>query len=163
MDILKFQEFINESNSLNEAGVPLYRGSSFNPEKTIKRNMLLPELQNLLDQLRSGSISEVTVLGEVPTQGKNAPEYLRDLFKETGAEPEDETEDIEDDVYDPETETWKKSDYEKKERNIFVDTEYILKDVDMTKGVVLGIPYSLRKNNIVVELDPETIDEVFIK
>ncbi len=163
MNILKFQEFINESNSLNESGIPLYRGSNFNPEKTIKRNMLLPELQNLLDQLRSGSISEVTVLGEVSTQGKNTPEYLRDLFKETGTELEDETEDIEDDVYDPETETWKKSDYEKKERNIFVDSEYILKDVDMTKGVVLGIPYSLRKKNIVVELDPETIDEVFIK
>jgi hypothetical protein len=163
MNILKFQEFINESNSLNESGIPLYRGSNFNPEKTIKRNMLLPELQNLLDQLRSGSISEVTVLGEVSTQGKNTPEYLRDLFKETGTEQEGETEDIEDDMYDPETGTWKKADYEEKQRNIFVDTEFILKDVDMVKGVVIGIPYSLRKKNIVVELDPETIDEVFIK
>jgi hypothetical protein len=33
----------------------------------------------------------------------------------------------------------------------------------MTKGVILGIPYSLKRKNIVVELDPEAIDEVYIR
>jgi hypothetical protein len=162
MNILRFQEFINESISLNESGVALYRGSSFNPEKYVKKNAVLPELQNLLSQLMSGSLSEVTILADIPTQGKNAPEYLKDIFKETDIQSGSEYEDG-DDIYDPDTETWKKRDYEEREKNIFVDSEFLLKDVDMVKGVVLGIPYSLRKKNIVVEIDPETIDEIFIK
>ena len=65
----------------------------------------------------------------------------------------------------PETGTYTKAKYsqEEPESNIFVDSEFIVKDIDMTKGVILGIPYSLKRKNIVVELDPESIDEVFIK
>jgi hypothetical protein len=76
---------------------------------------------------------------------------------------DEETEDLADDVYDPETDTYKKSDYEDKERNIFFDSEFVVKEVDMTKGVIIGIPYSLKKKNILVEIDPENVDEVFIK
>jgi hypothetical protein len=170
MNILRFEQFVNESFSLNESGIPLYRGTNFNPERTIKRNRLLPELQDLLGQVMSGSISELTVLADIPSQGKNAPQYVKDMYKEMGmsgygeeSKMDDDSLEIEDDVYDPETGEYKKMDYEEKEKNIFVDSEFVVKDIDMTKGVILGVPYSLRRKNIVVELDPDTIDEVFVK
>jgi len=174
MNILRFAQFVNESNSsLNESGIPLYRGTSFNPERTLKRNKLLGELQDLLGQVMTGSISELTVLADIPSQGKNAPQYVKDMYAEMGIsgyekakEEGDEIEgEEEDDTYDPETGTYTKAKYsvEEPERNIFVDSEFIVKDIDMTKGVILGIPYSLKRKNIVVELDPEAIDEVFIK
>jgi hypothetical protein len=166
MNILRFAQFINESNSVNESGIPLYRGTDFNPERTIKRNRLLAEVQDLLGQVMSGDLTEVTVLADIPTQGKNAPQYIKDIYAEMGMEgygEDEETEDLADDVYDPETDTYKKVDYEDKERNIFFDSEFIVKEVDMTKGVIIGIPYSLKKKNILVEIDPENVDEVFIK
>jgi hypothetical protein len=166
MNILRFAQFINESNSVNESGIPLYRGTDFNPERTIKRNRLLAEVQDLLGQVMSGDLTEVTVLADIPTQGKNAPQYIKDIYAEMGMEgygEDEETEDLADDVYDPETDTYKKSDYEDKERNIFFDSEFVVKEVDMTKGVIIGIPYSLKKKNILVEIDPENVDEVFIK
>ena len=73
MNILRFEQFINESNSVNESGIPLYRGTDFNPERTIKRNRLLQEVQDLLGQVMTGDLTEVTVLADIPTQGKNAP------------------------------------------------------------------------------------------
>ena len=179
MNILRFAQFVNESNSsLNESGIPLYRGRSFNAEKSIKRNKLLGELQDLLSQVMTGSISELTVLADIPAQGKNAPQYVKDMYaamgisgyekaKEEGEkEGEEEIEgEEEDDTYDPETGTYTKAKYsmEEPERNIFIDSEFVVKDIDMTKGVILGIPYSLKRKNIVVELDPEAIDEVYIR
>ena len=172
MNILRFSQFVNESNaSLNESGIPLYRGSNFNPERTLKRNRLLGELQDLLGQVMTGSISELTVLADVPTQGKNAPQYVKDMYAAMGisgyekAKEEEVEGEEEDDTYDPETGTYTKAKYsqEEPESNVFVDSEFIVKDIDMTKGVILGIPYSLKRKNIVVELDPESIDEVFIK
>jgi hypothetical protein len=166
MNILRFAQFINESNSVNESGIPLYRGTDFNPERTIKRNRLLQEVQDLLGQVMSGDLTEVTVLADIPTQGKNAPQYIKDIYAEMGIEgygEDEETEDLADDVYDPETDTYKKADYEDKEKNIFFDSEFVVKEVDMTKGVIIGIPYSLKKKNILVEIDPENVDEVFVK
>lgn len=166
MSILRFIDFVNESYSVNESGVPLYRGTNFNPERTIKRNILLSELQDILAQVMSGELTEVTVLADIPTQGKNAPQYIKDIYSEMGMKPSDgEMDDSGDDIYDPETDTYtiRSGMGDDAERNIFVDSEFLVKDVDMTKGVIIGIPYSLRKKNIMVELDPETIDEVFVK
>jgi|688.fasta_scaffold724122_2 hypothetical protein len=166
MSILRFIDFVNESYSVNESGVPLYRGTNFDPERTIKRNRLLPELQDILAQVMSGDLSEVTVLADIPTQGKNAPQYIKDIYAEMGMKsPDEEVDDSGDDIYDPETDTYTRRSGmgDDTERNIFVDSEFLVKDIDMTKGVIIGIPYSLRKKNVMVELDPETIDEVFVK
>jgi len=163
MNILRFQEFVNESYLINESGVPLYRGQNFNPERTIKRNKIIQEIQDLLSEVMAGSISEVTVLADIPTQGKNAPQYIKDLYGEMGMEDFDQAEEFEDDIYDPETGTYKKMDYEEKEKNIFVDSEFLVKDVDTVKGVIIGVPYSMKRKDIRVEIDPEVVEEVFVK
>ena len=162
MKLLRFFEFVNESNSVNESGIPVFRGANFNPERTIKRNRLLEELQDLLTQVMNGTISEVTVLGEVPTQGKNTPQYLKDIYSEMGVDIPDE----EDDKYDPETDVYvgdRDKNPDDPSQNIFVDSEFVVKEVDFTRNLILATPYSLKRKNIVVELDPDTVDEVFIK
>ena len=144
MRILKFEEFLNEQSVYN-VGVPLYRGNSFEAEKTIKRNALISELQDLLSQVASGALSELTVVAEIPTQGKNAPQYLKDIYSEMG--------------YDPS----KDRDMDEPSKNIFVDSEFLVKDVDQTRGVIMAVPYSLRRKGVMVEITPEMVEEAFIK
>ena len=162
MAILRFNEFISGSApQVNESGIPLYRGTVVNPERTIKRNKLLEELQNLLTQFAEGKISEITVLAEIPTQGKNAPQYLKDIYAEMGVSDDEE----EEEEYDPETDVYKGNrdiNPDDSKQNIFVDSEFIVKNIDFTKNVILATPYSLKRKNIIVEIDPDNVDEVVI-
>lgn len=162
MNILNFDQFVNEAYvpPSGTTGVPVYREPSFQAERYIKRNMLLPGLQDLLGQVMSGSLESLRVVAEIPTQGKNIPQYLKDIYTEMGY-----VDSPEEDMYDPETDTYmgkrgKKED--EPEVNIFVDSEFVVKDIDMEKRVIVGSPYSLRHKNILVEIDPEKVDEIFI-
>jgi hypothetical protein len=160
MQILRFSDFINEQSVYN-VGVPVYMGTAINPEKTIKRNKLLPELKDYLAQVMAGTLSEITLVAEIPTQGKNAPQYLKDIYSEMGYDPSKE-----DDMYDEENDTFlgnRDRTGDEPSSNIFVDSEFIVKDVDLTKNVILGTPYSLKRKGIVIEIDPAMVDEVFIK
>lgn len=163
MYILKFDQFVNEAYVApsGTTGVPVYRGTSFKAERYIKRGTILPELQDLLGQVMSGALKSLTVLAEITTQGKNAPQYIKDIYTEMGY-----VESPEEDKYDPETDTYmgkrdKRED--EPEMNIFVDSEFVVKDIDMAKGLIIGSPYSLRHKGVLVEIDPEKVDEIFIK
>jgi hypothetical protein len=161
--ILNFDQFVNEAYvpPSGTTGVPVYRGTSFKAEKYIKRGTLLPELQDLLGQVMSGSLKSLTVVAEIPTQGKNVPQYVKDLYAEMGyGSGEDE-----DSMYDPETDTFKGKRYgggEEPEVNIFVDSEFVVKDIDMSKNVIIATPFSLRHKNVLIEIDPDKVDEIFI-
>ena len=144
MNILRFQDFLNES--VYNVGVPVYRGSSFEPEMTIKRNRVIPEIQNFLSQVASGSLSELTVIAEIPSQGKNISPYLKDVYSELG--------------YDPSKD---RGISDEPSKNVFVDSEFLVKDVDEAKGIIIATPYSLRRKNVLVELTPEIIEEIFVK
>lgn len=160
MRILRFADFLNES--VYNVGIPLYRGSSFQPERTIKRNKFIGELQDFLTQVANGTLSEITVIAEIPTQGKNAPQYLKDIYAEMGYDPSRDQEDM----YDPETDVYmgnRSRTADEPSRNIFVDSEFIVKDVDQTKGVIIAVPYSLKRKNVIVELTPDMIDEAYVK
>jgi len=160
MRILRFEQFLNESTY--NVGIPLYRGSSFQPERTIKRNKFIGELKDLLSQVANGTLSEITVIAEIPAQGKNAPQYLKDIYSEVGYDPSKEMED----EYDPETDVYmgdRSRTADEPTRNIFIDSEFLVKDVDETRGVIIAVPYSLKRKNVMVELTPDIIDEAFIK
>ncbi len=160
MRILRFVDFLNES--VYNVGIPLYRGSSFQPERTIKRNKFIGELQDFLTQVANGTLSEITVIAEIPTQGKNAPQYLKDIYAEMGYDPSEDQEDM----YDPETDVYmgnRSRTADEPSRNIYVDSEFIVKDVDQTKGVIIAVPYSLKRKNVTVELTPDMIDEAYVK
>ena len=46
--ILRFTQF---AEAINEAAIPVYRGSSIQPEKNIKGTAIMSELANALDAL----------------------------------------------------------------------------------------------------------------
>jgi len=152
-NILRFSDYVNES-LLNESGVPVYVGTSVNPERTIRRNVLVKELTDLLAQVNSGSLKEVSVLADIPTQGKNAPEYLKDIYKEMSMDDEEEQYDPETDVYTGDREG---------EKNVFVDSEFVVKDIDVNTGIIIATPYSLKHKNVLVEINFEDVEEIFIK
>jgi hypothetical protein len=152
-NILRFSDYVNES-LLNESGVPVYVGTSVNPERTIRRNVLVKELTDLLAQVNSGSLKEVSVLADIPTQGKNAPEYLKDIYKEMSMDDEEEQYDSETDVYTGDREG---------EKNVFVDSEFVVKDIDVNTGIIIATPYSLKHKNVLVEINFEDVEEIFIK
>jgi hypothetical protein len=161
MRILKFSDFINEQSVYN-TGVPLFRGTSFEPEKTIKRNQLISELKSLLTQVMNGTLSEITLVAEIPSQGKNAPQYLKDIYSQMGYDPSRDNED----QYDEENDTYlgnRDRTGDEPSTNIFVDSEFLVKDVDEARNVIIAVPYSLKKKNILVEITPEMVDECFIK
>lgn len=141
--VLRFQDFVNES--VYNPGVPVYRGNNLNPEQTIKRNRVISEIENYLSEVASGTLSEVTVVADIPLQGKNMPEYLKDVYSEVG--------------YDPS----KDREYEGSSRNVFVDSEFLVKDVDESRGVIIASPYSMRRKGILIEIKVESIEEIFIK
>ena len=161
MRILKFLDFINEQSVYN-TGVPLFRGTSFEPERTIKRNKLISELKSLLTQVMNGTLSEITLVAEIPSQGKNAPQYLKDIYSEMGYDPSRDNED----QYDEENDTYlgnRDRTGDDPSTNIFVDSEFLVKDVDEARNVIIAVPYSLKKKNVLVEITPEMVDEAFIK
>lgn len=141
--VLRFQDFVNES--VYNTGVPVYRENNLNPEQTIKRNRVISEIENYLSEVASGTLSEVTVVADIPLQGKNMPEYLKDVYSEVG--------------YDPS----KDRDSEGASRNVFVDSEFLVKDVDESRGVIIASPYSMRRKGILIEINVESIEEIFIK
>lgn len=148
--ILKYKEFLVE-NKINEGSIPVYKGDSFNPVDSIKSSETLRKIQSLLDELSAGNIGEISIVAEIPTQGKNAPDYLKDIYRETG---------MEEDPYDEETDTYSsRKDYEE---TIFVDSDFVVVDVDVEKGVVLAEPRSLRNKGVVIEITPNKIEEIFI-
>jgi hypothetical protein len=151
-NILRFSDYVNES-LLNESGVPVYVGSSVNPERTIRRNVLVKELTDLLAQVNSGALKEVSVLADIPTQGKNAPEYLKDIYKEMSVDDEEQ--------YDPETDVYTGD--REGEKNVFVDSEFVVKDIDVNTGIIIATPYSLKHKNVLVEINFEDVEEIFIK
>jgi hypothetical protein len=162
-NILSFDSFLNESHfgDVNESGIPLYRDAVFTPEKVLKRNKLLKELQDLLNQVAKGYIDELSVLAEIPSQGKNAPQYLKDIYSEMGVSKEED----EDSMYDPETDVYtgaRDKHPDDTDNSVFVDSEFIVKDIDMVKGVILATPHSLKNKDIIVEIHPDLVDEVFI-
>ena len=161
MRILKFLDFINEQSVYN-TGVPLFRGTSFEPERTIKRNKLISELKSLLTQVMNGTLSEITLVAEIPSQGKNAPQYLKDIYSEMGYDPSRDNED----QYDEENDTYlgnRNRTGDEPSTNIFVDSEFLVKDVDEARNVIIAVPYSLKRKNVLVEITPEMVDEAFIK
>lgn len=164
MQIFKFKEFINEeyNSQLNETGIPIYKGTILEPQDSIKRNKLLTELEILLDQLKNGDIKELTVLAEIPTQGKNAPQYLKDIYAEMGITGKEDNED----KYDEETDVYigsRPDNLDEPKHNIFVDSEFIVKGVDINRNVILGTPYSLKNKDIIIDIDPENVEEIFIQ
>jgi hypothetical protein len=173
-NLLEFESF----DHLNEASlVPVYDNSlymknpSMKPESQHQASAVISAIKGLLDRMEDGEISRISVIADIPTQGKRAPLYIKDsveaekrriamqMAKEKGKE-----------ITDPEA-----LDFDRygNKRNFFFDSEFIVDGVIEGTGgkkYVIGIPESLYSKAIKdeesrkyysVEISPEQIEEIY--
>lgn len=141
--ILRFDQF---KGSINEAAIPVYRGGSFDPEKKIKSSSIMDELSKAISDKGNGLISEISIVAEIPTQGKRAPEYLKDVFAKAGIKSGE-------DMYDERG----------GEKSVFVDSEFVVQSLDKENGTIRAIPYSMKRKGIEIDIEPSQVIEIFYK
>lgn len=159
-------ESFDSTSLLKEGMIPVYdedlsiKDPMALPEMSVKSVQIVETVENLLERKEAGEIQSVTVLAEIPTQGKNAPAYIRDemeierqrMAKRKRAiygsriERDDRPED----------------DHYTDEINIFVDSEFIVQGVEKNDpiGAVLAIPRSFIRK---IEMDNSLREKYTIK
>jgi hypothetical protein len=173
-NLLEFESF----DPINEASfVPIYnnqlyiKNPSIDPESRHQASAVVSAVKSLMDRMEDGEISKISVIADVPTQGKRAPLYIKDtiesekrriagqMAREKGKE-----------ITDPEA-----LDFDRygNKRNFFFDSEFIVDGVIEGTGgkkYVIGIPESLyskatrdeeSRKYYSVEISPEQIEEIY--
>jgi hypothetical protein len=173
-NLLEFESF----DSLNEASlVPVYNNAlyvknpSMRPESQHQATAVVSAIKSLLERMEDGEISRISVIADIPTQGKRAPLYIKDMIetekrriatqmaREKGKE-----------ITDPEA-----LDFDRfgNKRNFFFDSEFIVEGVVEETGgkkYIIGIPESLYSKAIKdeetrkyysIEIYPEQIEEIY--
>lgn len=160
---------------INEGAIPVYDEDKFvkdtkaKPEMEIKYTQIPSVVEGLLSKVEAGELVSVSVIADVPTQGKNAPAYVRDLMdkeRERMAKRQqalygsriEKSDRPEDDYRD--------------EINVFVDSEYAIEGVvrEVGKDYLIGIPNSFintvkrepsKKEYYTVKISPAQVIEVY--
>lgn len=137
-----------EFKAVNEAGIPVYNDIEFNKtggmaEMEVPTTKVLSTIEDFLRQKDEGAIDLVTVVAEIPTQGKRKPKYVDEIVQkakeeaarrfrlETGADIEQAA----------------PSDIERAGvmKDIFLDSEFVVDRVESTEDgfFIVGYPKSL--------------------
>ena len=177
--LLEFESFsnfllINENDI--KGGIPVYNEDIFmktnnaKPAMMVKSTELVSTLTRLLEDQENGDIEKIIVIAEIPTQGKNAPQYVKD---DVAAE-RDRMAKRKYALYGSRIERADRPEEEEYTDaiNIFVDSEFIVKGVvnKLGKDYVIAIPESKSRkaeasaSNMeyyTVYIDPKQVDEVF--
>jgi hypothetical protein len=162
--------------ALNEGAIPVYDEDKFAkdvkaaPEMEIKSTQIPAVVEGLLDRVEKGELKQVTVIAEIPTQGKNAPDYVRDLMtkeRERMAKRQQA-------LYGSRIERADRPAEEeyRDEINVFVDSEYFIEGVvrEIGNDHLIGIPASFyskvkrepsTKEYYSVKISPSQIDEIY--
>ncbi len=177
--LLEFEAFSNfslvQENDIR-GGIPIYnedtfmQGGSSKPAMMIKSTELVSTLSRLLADQESGDIEKILVIAEIPTQGKNAPQYVKDDV----AVERDRMAKRKYALYGSRVERADRPEEEEYTDaiNIFVDSEFIVKGVinKLGKDYVIAIPESKRRKAeaspsameyYTVYIEPKQVDEVF--
>lgn len=172
MKNLKLYEEFNKS--LNEAVTPVYNEDKFRkninvrPEMELKYSEVIPALKDMLAQKELGQIENITIIAEVPTQGKGAPDYVQDIISKErerlarmhklniGKEI--------DDTEDPEDFDFDMNRFGEK-RTIFFDSEFIVDRIENIEGkdYVIGIPVSVKNKGYEAKILPIKIEEIYFE
>ena len=81
----------NFVSNVNESSIPVYDDTAFNktggePEMNVSPLKAIAVIQDLLDQKAMGEVDEVTVVAEIPTQGKTKPSYVDEIISKAKEE-----------------------------------------------------------------------------
>lgn len=168
--LIMFENF--QTKEVFEAAIPVFNelefssGMTTEPDFTAKYSELADIIEDFLEKKKSGEIEEVTVVADVPTQGKGAPEYVQDIIRK---ERERVAARMRAQGYNPEEDEIDIDRFGDK-RNIFFDSEFVVAGVERDpagKGdKIIGIPYSFYKKGDMTKkayIDPLKVDEVFYK
>lgn len=173
-NLLEFESF----DPLYEASlIPVYnskefeRNPSIKPESSHRANEIVSGIQNLIDRMEMGEVATISVIADIPSQGKRTPKYAKDIIdmekrriaermaKERGKEITN-PEELEFDRYG-------------NKRDIFLDSEFVVDGVVQRPGSkdhIIGIPISFYKKAMEndearkyysVEIYPDQIEEVY--
>lgn len=147
----KYSEFlaaINEASGKNWIDVFDEAKPFDKPVYQVHRAEIIDEIENLLKKKERGVLKNVTVFADIPTIGDSRPEYLADVL------PVVKRKRTRDDR--PEGE-------EAEEKNVFVDVEFDVVEVDRTNNIIVAMPFSLRRKNITTPIRPKDVIEITFK
>ena len=169
-------EYESYENPVNEGAIPVYDEAEFvkntksKPEMEIKWTQIPAVVEGLLSKVEAGELSSVTAIADLPTQGKNAPAYVRDLMtkeRERMAQRQQAIHGSRIERADrPEDEEYRD------EINVFVDSEYTIEGVvrEVGKDYLIGVHASFvnkvkrepsLKDYYTVKISPEQIIEIY--
>ena len=169
-------EYESYENPVNEGAIPVYDEAEFvkntksKPEMEIKWTQIPAVVEGLLSKVEAGELTSVTAIADLPTQGKNAPAYVRDLMtkeRERMAQRQQAIHGSRIERADrPEDEEYRD------EINVFVDSEYTIEGVvrEVGKDYLIGVPASFvnkvkrepsLKDYYTVKISPEQIIEIY--
>jgi hypothetical protein len=166
-----YEEF---SKSIYEGVTPVYDEAKFKknvnvkPEMELKYSEVIPKLRDMLAQKEAGQIESITVIAEVPTQGKGAPDYVKDIiagererlarqYKSTIGKSLDT--DVNADEFDFDLNRFGDK------RTIFFDSEFIVDRIETIDGTdyVIGIPASLKDKGYEAKILPIKVEEIYFE
>jgi hypothetical protein len=152
--LLEYESYENQPK-LEEGAIPVYNETQFiknvhaKPEMEINPKQIPATIEGLLSKVESGEIERVAVIADIPTQGRNAPQYIRDLMAKERARLGKKY------TLDPslapegsrlEKRRSESGDYTEftGEINVFVDSEFVIQSVvrELGSDYLIGIPVS---------------------
>jgi hypothetical protein len=166
-----FEEFSHEVSESTYSAIPVYNEIEFEkninvkPEMNIKYSEVAATLKDLLMKKELGEIEQVVVIAEIPTQGKGAPDYIKDIIAQ-------ERERIARKVkaqrgIDIDSKKGEEFDFDVdrfgNQRTIYFDSEFIVDRIELIEGkeFVIGIPVSLKGKGFEAKIAPIKIEEIY--
>lgn len=141
---------------VNENSVELYNDGDFaqtggEPEAKVKINDIPNVIEGLIARKEAGEIDTITIVADIPMQGKRKPAYVDELIQQAKAEVALRARR----EAGSDAEAAAPSDVERASvmDEIFFDSEFIVDRIEkLSDGIfIVGIPYSLKKK---AERDP---------
>ncbi len=163
-----FEDF---ATSIYEAVTPVYDESKFRknvnikPEMELKYSEVISSLRDMLAKRDLGQVEKITVIAEVPTQGKGAPDYVKDIIDQERERLAMQHKSIigkDIDSTDAEEFDFDVNRFGDK-RTIFFDSEFIVDRIETIDGkdYVIGIPVSLKDKGYEAKILPIKIEEIY--
>lgn len=166
-----FEDYSAGVSESTYSAIPVFNELEFKkninvkPEMNVKYSEVAATLRDLLKKKEMGEIQEVLVIAEIPTQGKGAPDYIKDIIAkereriarkykaQRGIDIDDDKEgDFDFDV-----------DRFGNQRSIFFDSEFIVDRIDIIDGkeYIIGIPVSLKDKGYEAKIAPIKVEEIY--
>ena len=164
-----FEEF---AESMYEAATPVYDESEVTkninakPKMELKYSEVIPKLRDMIAQQENGLISKITIIADVPTQGKGAPDYIKDVIDQErerlarrykASIGKDIDADLGPDEFDFDLDRFGDK------RTIFIDSEFLVDRIENIGGTdyVVGIPVSLQNKGYEAKILPIKVEEIY--